>query len=155
MFLKKHCPEVLSPRIIPYKPLKALWKTLGMVKNLTTKKLLISTTIKISFNKFTSSAIKSVIPSPSNSNFHLITLCNFHLQLYLLLLYHFFHFSGFMYRQLMQILIGGVLLNVVISMTKALYSPPTFKATQKTLLLLMLVFLFFTLLFSFQTYLAI
>ena len=44
----------------------------------TAKNLLISPTRKILLNKFTSSAIKSVIPSPSNSNFHLITLYKLH-----------------------------------------------------------------------------
>ena len=38
------------------------------------KNLLISPTRKAPLNKFTSAAIKSVISSPSNSNFHLITV---------------------------------------------------------------------------------
>ena len=53
------------------------------------KNLLISPTRKTPLNKFTSLAIKNVIPSPSNSNFHLITLQKLFLWLQLLLLYHF------------------------------------------------------------------
>ena len=45
---------------------------------LTTKHLLIFLTREILY-KFTSSAIKSVIPSPTNSNFHLMTLYKLHL----------------------------------------------------------------------------
>ena len=45
----------------------------------TTKRFLISPTRKTPFNRFTSFAIKSVIPSLSNSNFHIITLCRFYL----------------------------------------------------------------------------
>ena len=58
----------------------------------TTKNLLIFPTRKIPLNKFTSSTTKIVIPSPSNSNFHLINLCKLHLWLQPLLLYHFFNF---------------------------------------------------------------
>ena len=57
----KHCPTGLSPRIIPHYA----------------KNLLIYPTRKISHNKFTSFAIKCVIPSPSNRNLHLVT-CNSH-----------------------------------------------------------------------------
>ena len=56
----------------------------------TTKNFLISPTIKIPLHAFTSSAIKNVIPSLSNSKFHVITLCKLHLQLQSFLLYHFF-----------------------------------------------------------------
>ena len=45
----------------------------------TTKNFLISPTIKIPLHAFTSSAIKNVIPSLSNSKFHVITLCKLHL----------------------------------------------------------------------------
>ena len=72
----------------------------GGESQLTAKNLLLFPTRKILLNKFTPSAIKSVIPSPSNTNFHLITLYTLHLQLQSLLLQSF--------------------LNVVFSMTKAL-----------------------------------
>ena len=45
----------------------------------TAKNLLILCTRKIPLNRFTSSLIKSVILSPSNSNLHVITLCKLHL----------------------------------------------------------------------------
>ena len=57
---------------------------------------------KFPLNNFTSSAIESVILSPSNSNFHLITLYRLHLQLQPLLLYQL-------------ILINRCLLNLVFS----------------------------------------
>ena len=53
------------------------------------KNLLIYPTRKISSIKFTSSVVKSVIPSPWNCNFHLITLCKLHLWLQPWLLCHF------------------------------------------------------------------
>ena len=40
----------------------------------TDKNLLISSTRKVPLSKSISSAMRSVIPSPSNSKFHLITL---------------------------------------------------------------------------------
>ena len=116
----------------------------------TTKNVLIFLTIKILLNKFTSSTIKSAIPSPSNSNFHLINLHKFHLQLSSLLLYQFFLTSGFMYAHVMLILINQYLLNVVFSIYKSIewsnfsqehfYYPPPSMIFGKTLLLLMLVF---------------
>ena len=45
----------------------------------TTKYFLVSPSRKTSLNRFTSSAIKIVIPSLSNSNFHVITLCKLRL----------------------------------------------------------------------------
>ena len=110
-------------------------------------------------SKFTFTGIKSVILSLSNSNFHLITLYRLHLQLQSLLLYHFFLTSGFMYIHVMLVLINQCLMNVVFSMAKALNgqsSPkrnfyfPTFQRYLETLFLLMLVFLFFTVPFSFE-----
>ena len=46
----------------------------GAESHPTAKNLLISPTKKIPLNEFTSSAIKNVIPSSSDSNSHLITL---------------------------------------------------------------------------------
>ena len=129
----------------------------------TTKNLLIYLTRKILVNKFTSSTIKSVIPSPSDTNFHLITLYKLHLQLQSLLLHQFFLTSGFMCAHVMLILIHQCLLNVVFSIYKSIewsnFSQEYFYYFHlpmlfgKILHLLMLVFLFFTLpfLFLFQT----
>ena len=66
--------------------------------------------------------------------------------------------SRFMYTHVMLILINRCLLNVVFSMIKGqsspkqnLYSPPLFSAIWKTLLLLMLAFLFSHSLLLFRT----
>ena len=88
--------------------------------HLTAKSLLISPTRKTLLNKFTSSVIKNAISSPSNSNFHLITLCKLHLWLQPLLLYQFCINFRFTYRCVTLILINWCLLNVVFSITKAL-----------------------------------
>ena len=80
----------------------------------TAKDLLLFATRKISFNKFTSPASKNVIPFPSNSNVHLITLYKLHLQLCCII---FLNFS-FMYTYVMLILINRCLLNIAFSMTK-------------------------------------
>ena len=88
--------------------------------HLTAKSLLISATRKTLLNKFTSSVIKNAIYSPSNSNFHLITLCKLHLWLQPLLLYQFCINFRFTYRCVTLILINWCLLNVVFSITKAL-----------------------------------
>ena len=72
---------------------------------------------KSTLAEFTSSSTKSIILSPSCSNFHVITPYQFELQLYnccciiVLIL-------GFMYTHVMLILINRCLLNVVFSMTK-------------------------------------
>ena len=63
----------------------------------TVKHLLVFPTKKIILNKPTSSTIKSAIPSSSNSNFHLVTLCQLHLQLQSLFLYHFFKFRVYVH----------------------------------------------------------
>ena len=69
----KQCPAGLSPRIIP---LHLLGNPGGLGEYQPTgKNLLTFPTRKILLDEFTSSAIKSVILSPSNSNFHLINLC--------------------------------------------------------------------------------
>ena len=136
----KQCPAGLSPRIIPNCPPKTF---MGNV--------LIYPTRKFPIMKFTSSAIKSVIPSPWNSNFHLVTLYKLHLWLYPWLLSHFLT-SIFMYTCVVLILINRCLLNVIFSMTKALDDQSSFKqnlfsvpfnSTRKTLPLHVLVFFFF------------
>ena len=75
----KQCPAGLSLRTILHYPSKAFWKTLRMggKSKPSVKHLLIFVTRKVLLSKFTYSAIKRVIPSPSNSNFHLINLWNF------------------------------------------------------------------------------
>ena len=119
----------------------------------TANNLLISPTKKISLIRFTSSAIKSDIPSPSNSHFHVITLYKLHLWLQSLLLYLFFLTSGSMYTHVMLILIIRCLPNIFdvyhdksiewskFSQAKFPFSQP-FNVLWETLLLLMLVFLF-------------
>ena len=69
----KQCLPGLPLRIIPYYPPKNLWETLGGRGQflITAKNLLILPTRKFPLTSF---AIKRVIPSPSNSNAHLITL---------------------------------------------------------------------------------
>ena len=75
----KQCPAGLSLRTILHYPSKAFWKTLRMggKSKPSVKHLLIFVTRKVLLSKFTYSAIKRVIPSPSNSNFHLINIWNF------------------------------------------------------------------------------
>ena len=120
--------------------------------HLTTKNLIISPNRKFSLDSLTSSAIESVIPSPSNNKFHLITLYKLYFQLQSLLL-HIFIGSNFMYTHVILILINQCVFKIVFSMIKALNSQgspkqnfcfsPHFNAIWKVLLLLMLVFLFF------------
>ena len=158
----KHCLAGLSLRIISHYPPKHLWETLGIWENLTQQAKIYSS------------------PPPEKSpliNLHLpvskVSFLSHQIAIFIQLLYisficscsHccciiFFLTSGFMYTYVMPILINQCLLNVVFSMAKALNgqsSPskflfsPTFSAIWKTLLLLMLVFLFFTLPFLFQT----
>ena len=56
------------------------------------KNLLICPIRKIPLNRFKSFAVKSFISFPSNSNFQGIILCNLHLYLQSILLYHIFNF---------------------------------------------------------------
>ena len=118
----KQCPAGLSPRIIHLNLYGKPWD--GEEYWPTAKNLLISTSRKILLDKFTPSTMKSVIPSPSNSNFHLITL-------YKLSPIHpiypshccciiFLKFRLFMYVHVMLILINQCLLNAVFSITKTL-----------------------------------
>ena len=102
------------------------------------KNLLIYPTRKISPIKFTSSVVKSVIPSPWNCNFHLITLCKLHLWLQPWLLCHFLT-SAFKYICDMLILINRCLLNVVFRMTKALNGQRSLKQNIYSLHLPMLL----------------
>ena len=117
------------------------------------KNLLISSIRKIPLNRFKSFAIKSFISSPSNSNFQVITLATF-----ICSCSHFcrtmFWISGFIYTHVMLILLINVYWMLPLALQKhwiieALPSkisiPASLDAISKTLLLLMLVFLFFTL----------
>ena len=73
----KQCPAGLHLRITPLNFYGKHWGWRRIQAN--SKNLLISPTRKILLNKFTSSTIKSFVPSPSNSNLHLITLYKLHL----------------------------------------------------------------------------
>ena len=125
----------------------------------TAKNLLISPIRKIPLNRFKSFAIKSFISSSSNSNFQVIILCNLHLQLQSFMLYHILNFRLYVHTCHAN-LTNQCLLNVAFSMTKALnnrsspkqnfHSLPPSSALLKTLLLLMLIFLFFTLPFYYK-----
>ena len=128
----------------------------------TTKNLLISPIRKIPLNRLKSFAVKSFISSPSISNFQVIILCNFHLQLQPFLLFHILNFRLYVHTCHAN-LTNQCLLNVAfssewlkLSQEKFPFPPPFHSlhpsnAISKTLLLLLLVFLFFTLPFLFQT----
>ena len=77
---KKQCPAGLSSRIIP---LNLYGKPCGWGRISANSQKFINfphfSNLIILLNKFTSSTIKSFIPSPSNSSFHLITLYKLHL----------------------------------------------------------------------------
>ena len=113
----------------------------------TAKNLPISPIWKIPLNRFKTSTIKSLISSPSNSNFQVITLCNLHLQLQSFLLYHILNCRLFVHSiewlKLSQAKFPFLL---------PLHSLPPSNAISKTLLLLLLVFFFFTLPFLFQPF---
>ena len=71
-------PAGLSPNILPYyPPIYGKPSRWGRIPP-NGKKLLISLTRNISLDKFLSSVIKRAIPSPSNINFHPITLSKLH-----------------------------------------------------------------------------
>ena len=135
---------------------KTFMKNLGNGKKSiqTAKCLLIYFTRKIPINRFIFSTMKSIIPSQSNINFYVITLCKL-----IRSRNHFccttFLTEGFMYTDVMLILINQYLLNVAFSMewskrSQAKFQFPTpFNAIWKILLLLTLVFLFFILPFLF------
>ena len=89
----KQFPAALPLRIIPLNLYGKHWGWGRIPAN--SQNLLISLTRKIFLNKFTSSTIRRFIPSPSNSNLHLIILYKLHLYLQSLLLYHFFLTSVF------------------------------------------------------------
>ena len=131
----------------------------------TAKNLLISPIWKISLNRFKSSAIKSFISSPSNRNFQVITLCNLHLQLQSFLLYYILHFRLYvhtchanltnrfywMWLSAWQKHWMIEALPSKISISSTFPFPPYLQCYFKTLVLLLLVFLFFKLPFLFQT----
>ena len=132
----------------------------GTKSNPTVKNLLITPIRKIPVNRFKSFAIKSLISSPSNMNFQVIILCNLHLSLQSFLLYRILNFRLYV-RTCHANLTNQCLLNMAFSMAKALNNRSSPKknshslypsnAISKILLLLMLVFIFFTHPFLFQT----
>ena len=85
----------------------------------TAKQLLISPVRKILLNRFKSFAVKSFISSSSNSNFQVIILCNLHLRLQSVLLYHILNFRLYV-RTYHANLTNQCLLNVAFNITKAL-----------------------------------
>ena len=156
------CPKLLHPPGVDCSPFP--WTFMGNPGDgeksyLTAKYLLISRIRKIPLNRFKSFAVKSFISSPSNSNFQVIILCNLHLSF---LLYHILNFRLYVHTCHAN-LTNQCLLNVAFSIEWSKLSqekfpfPPPFhslhpsNAISKTLLLLLLVFLFFTLSFLFQT----
>ena len=138
---------------VPHSP-EPLWVTLVMGKNPTQQPKIYSfpPLEKSPLNKLKSFAVKSFISSPSNSDFQVIILGNFHFQLQSFLLYDISNFRLYVHTCHAN-LTNQCLLNVVISMTKALndqrspkknfHSLPLSNAILKTLLVLLLVFLFF------------
>ena len=142
------CPAGLSLRNISHYHPKYLWETLGMGEYPTQLPKIYSFSL---LNQKSSVPISSVIPC----NFHLITLpSRSHCCCIFLLT------SGFMYTHVTLIFINWYH-NLVFSITKAMNglrfsqakfkSSPPFNAICKTFFLLVLVFLFFTLPFLFQT----
>ena len=113
----------------------------------TAKNLPIFPTRKIPLNRFKSSTVKSFISSPSNSNFQVIILCNFHLQLQSFLLYHILNFR--LYVQTCHAKHDKRIEWLKLSQANFPFSPSN--AIWK-LLLLLLVFLFFILPFYFTFY---
>ena len=75
-FHTQQCPAGLPLRIILLNLYGKYWGWGRISAN--SQHFLVSPTRKI-LNKFTSSTIKSFVPSPSNSNLHLITLYKLHL----------------------------------------------------------------------------
>ena len=113
----KQSPAELSPRIILLNLYGKPW-VWGEYQP-TAKKLSIFATRKILLKKLTFSAIKSVIPSPSNSNFYIIPYTGFicscsHCCCIIFLT------ADLMHTYMMLILINQCFLNVAFSMTKAL-----------------------------------
>ena len=131
----------------------------------TAKNLPISPIWKIPLNRFKASTIKSLISSPSNSNFQVITLCNLHLQLQSFLLYHILNFrlsvhtchanlTNNFYWMLPSAWQKHWMIEALpskISISSTFPFPPYLQCYFKTLVLLLLVFLFFKLPFLFQT----
>ena len=168
-FLTKSVKKLLHPPGVDCSPFP--WILMGNPGDggksySTAKKLLIFPIIKIPLNRFKFFAVESLISSQSNSSLQVIILCNLHLQMESFLLYRILNFMLYVHICYAN-LANRCLLNVSFSLTKALnvkaFSqvkfpfPPPFhsllplNAISKTLLLLLLVFLFFTLPFLFQT----
>ena len=74
----KQCPIIITP--LPFETFMGSPGDMGESQP-AAKNLLIFSTRKTLLNKFISSAIKKVIPSPSYSSFHLITVYKLHLLL--------------------------------------------------------------------------
>ena len=110
-------------KIIPHYPPKPLWETLGMAENPSKQHKMssLSPPKRSSFINSHLPLLKLSFLPPSNSNFHLspytsfIYSCSHCCCIYI---YIFFNL-GFMYAQVMLILINQCLLNVGFSMAKA------------------------------------
>ena len=129
------------------------------------KNLLISPIRKIPLNRFKSFAVKSFIFSPSNSNFQVIILCNLHLQVQSFLLYHILNFRFYVHTCHANLtnqcywplpfswqkhwMIEALSSKTSIPSTFSFL--PSLQCYFKNPALLLLVFLFFTLPFLFQT----
>ena len=120
--LTKHVTKLLHPLGMDCSPFP--WTFMGNPGNgeksyPMAKELLISPIRKIPLNKFKSFAVKSLISSPSNSNFQVIILCNLDLKLPSFLLYHILNFRLYVHTCQAN-LRNQCLLNAAFSMTKAL-----------------------------------
>ena len=102
--------------IVPHPSAEPLWETLGMRGNPTQQPKVYSFPPS---EKSPLNPLKSFITSPSSSNYQVITLCNLHLLLSVILLYHILNFRLYVHTCHSN-LTNLCLLNVAYSMTKAL-----------------------------------
>ena len=103
----------------------------------------------MSFNKFTSSPIKNVIPPPIKEQFSCNHLYKFDLQLQSFLLYHFYNFS--LYVHTCQLQHGKSIEWLKFKPANSVFFPPL-STIWKNLLHLMLVLIFFPVPFYFRLY---